>query len=416
MVFKIYRGKVTENLNLTSGQASFGLFDRISAFLLAISPILQHYIGLYENAGFTVLLFVLPLLLLQFLQRGWTISVKPEIVPLLLFEFYSFVVRSSSLSRLLYVGFFIILYLLISNGYVNYSLFFTYSLRICIIAVILLYVQYIAYYIFGSNLSLRPLHLLVSQDVIWVRSANSSRTPSLFRRAAFFLEPSHMFLYMFPVLSILLISPGMDRKRMRLSVIVTSGLLLSTSGFGIVASILLWSVYFALYRSRNAGNSNRTSHRRRSVSSRTIVTLFVLFLFFVFLYVAVPFFTKSVDRILDFTAIDGRVRLARNYVRQISGSRVWVGQAGVVGDLDFNLSGFYATYIKWGIIGIVLTYWYYLQGLFKLKNAYFWITVIILGISYFTAHTHGTFYMLYYVLFLSMGYHTSFQKDNDISL
>lgn len=416
MVVKVYRDGVEKNLNLSSGQASFGIIDRISAFLLAVSPILQHYIGLYENAGFTVLLFVLPLLLLRFLQKGTTISVKPEIVPLLLFEFYSFIARSFSLSRLLYIGFFIILYLLISNGYVNYSLFFRYAMRICIIAVILLYVQYIAHYLFGVNLSLRPLRLLVSQNAIWIQHANSSGTSSLFRRAAFFLEPSHMFLYMFPVIFILLLSPGVDRKRIRLSIILTSGLFLSTSGFGIVASIMLWSVYFAFYGHRSEKSGNRASHKKRSISSRTIVALFALFLLTAFLYVAVPFFTQSVNRILDSTAFDGRVRLARNYVKQITGSRVLTGKAGVIGDLDFNLSGFFATYIKWGIIGIVLTYWYYLQGLFKLKNAYFWITVIIFGISFFTAHTHGTFYMLYYVIFFSMGYHTSFQKDNDISL
>ncbi len=87
------------------------------------------------------------------------------------------------------------------------------------------------------------------------------------------------------------------------------------------------------------------------------------------------------------------------------------GKAGLINDIDFYLSGFFSTYIRWGIIGLVLTYWYYAQGLFRLKNAYFWITVIILGISYFTAHTHGTFYMLYYVMFLSMGYSLNAKKS-----
>jgi hypothetical protein len=70
-----------------------------------------------------------------------------------------------------------------------------------------------------------------------------------------------------------------------------------------------------------------------------------------------------------------------------------------------NLSGYHATLYKRGIIGIFLTYLYYGQGLFKLKNAYFWLTAIILVISFFTAHTHGTFFMVYYAFFLINGYY-----------
>lgn len=412
MMVGIYNKNIENSLTLPSGKASFGVIDQISAFLIAVSPILQHYKGLYENAGFTVLIVAVLLLLPGLFSRHGIIHIKTEIIPLVLFEFYTFVARNFSFSRLLYVGFFVFLFLLIADGYVNFSLFFRYATRVCIIATILIYVQYIAYYLFGIKLSMRPLNLLVSQDVIWVRNA-ASASSTLTRTSAFFLEPSHMFLYMFPVIYILVLSPGMNKKRFMLSVFLTSGLLLTLSGFGIVASVMVWTVYYMFY---NRNDDDKPVHSKRKVPVKAIIIPLFILSAVVIAYFVIPNFAYGVNRILDSTAFDGRVRLARNYVKQITGSRVLTGRAGVIGDLDFNLSGFFATYIKWGIIGIVLTYWYYLQGLFKLKNAYFWITVIIFGISFFTAHTHGTFYMLYYVTFFSMGYHTSFQKDNDISL
>ena len=45
------------------------VFDRICAFLLAMSPLLQFYKGPVRNAGFTVLLLVAPLFVLR-LAKG----------------------------------------------------------------------------------------------------------------------------------------------------------------------------------------------------------------------------------------------------------------------------------------------------------------------------------------------------------
>ena len=123
-----------------------------------------------------------------------------------------------------------------------------------------------------------------------------------------------------------------------------------------------------------------------------------------------PIIQNTVNRVFiqeegTTNAIDGRVRLAQEYARGISGKAVWIGTPNVVRDLDFNLSGFFATYIKWGIFGLFFSYWFYVQGLFKLKGPYFWMSLIIIIISYFTAHTHGTFYMLYFMMYLMNGYY-----------
>ena len=260
------------------------------------------------------------------------------------------------------------------------------------------------------------MSLLVSQNVIWVKNAvNLGAIGRTYRPAGFFLEPSHFFLYSFPIIAVLLLSANNNKPRFRTALFLSLGLVLSTSGMGIAVALGLWVLYYALYR--NAKNNNVMISKLLNVL--TVLVLLIFGILFLLAYQFIPFFQNSVDRIFveDETtnAIDGRVRLAQNYVKSISGKAVWFGTPGVTQELNFNLSGFFATYIRWGIIGLILSYWFYVRGLFKLKGAYFWISLIIVFISYFTAHTHGTFYMIYFGVFLLNGYYGISLKKGTVS-
>lgn len=410
MVIKIKSGK--SRIDEYAGVMKLGIehhtiLDKFCALMLAISPILQHYKGLYQNAGFTVLLFATPVLLLRLLAKHKASSrVMMALVPLLLFELYTVFIRSYSVSRLFYVLFIILIFFTVANGCVNTAHFLKYATGVVCIATGLLVFQYITHYIFHRTVNLRPFNLLVSQNVIWVRHSLTTYSASkLYRPAAFFLEPSHFFLYAFPVLGVLLLSPNITVYRKRVSIWITMGLLLTTSGFGIFAAIGLWGVYFLLY----SGAERRQKVISRFVNTKAYLYIILFVIAMVLAYLFIPIFNRSVNRIFFATegssAIDGRIKLASNFILTITDEAVWFGQAGVVSELDFNLAGFFATFIKWGVIGVALSYWFYGQGLWKLKGCYFWITLIILVTSFFSAHTHGTFYMIYYGVFLMNGYY-----------
>ena len=81
-----------------------------------------------------------------------------------------------------------------------------------------------------------------------------------------------------------------------------------------------------------------------------------------------------------------------------------------VSEFDFNVAGFFATLFKQGVIGVILSYWFYLRGLRNVNSANFWYTLVIVALSFFTAHTHGTFYMLFFVCFQMYGYATEGNK------
>ena len=71
-----------------------------------------------------------------------------------------------------------------------------------------------------------------------------------------------------------------------------------------------------------------------------------------------------------------------------------------MGDRGDKYPGFLATVYKFGLIGVFLSYTVYVYGIVKCKNAYFWTSVFVVIISFYSAQTHGTFYMMYYIFII----------------
>lgn len=395
-----------------SENTTFG--DKVCALVLALAPLLQHYKGIVQNAGFTVLLLITPILFLRTYYKLKVGLVNKKcfyaIIPLIIFYFYTILIRDFNVMRLGYVLLLSWIFICVSNGSINISYLFKCATKIAILATIAIIIQFIAHNILGRTIDFRPLSLLVTQQNIWVRnSVNFGVAGYMFRPSGFFLEPSHFFLYSFPIITVLLLSLNRDKTNLRTALFISFGLLLTTSGMGIAVLAGLWTLYFLVYKKANDYSFNNIL---KIISFRSVVIVLLLIIVFFFAYRSIPFIQSAVDRVFyeDETnnAIEGRVRLVSDYVKGISGRAVWFGTPiSELDDLEFNIPGFFATYIKWGIFGMLFSYWFYLQGLFKLKGPYFWLTLIIVVISYFTAHTHGTFYMLYFVVFLMNGYYES---------
>ena len=393
------------------GSWNEGFFSKFCALVFALAPILQHYIGIIQNAGFTVLILISPILVLKFLVKisrgGIDTECLVAILPLILFELYTVFVHGVDASRLFYVLFLILLFLSIASGCVNVSYFFKYAVIIAILATVAVLFEYFTHYVLSRNLDLKFLEYLVKDDTIWDKNAEDIEgldvSAYFYRPSGFFLEPSHFFLYCFPLIAVCLLSSESNKRSKRAAIFISIGVVLTTSGMGIASVIGLWLVYFTL---RN-NDFNIKGAFTKFFSARTVLIGLVGIILLFVAYRYISFFHNSLDRIFtndNSSAINGRVRLARSFAKTISGRAMYFGTPGITRGLEFNLSGFYATYFKWGIVGLIFTYWFYIQGIFKLKGAYFWISLIIVVVSYYSAHTHGTFYMLYYILFLMNGY------------
>ena len=375
------------------------VFDAISAFLLAISPLLQHYRGVYRNAGFTVLLLVFPFILLRFglvLRSGaMNRHCFYAVLPLIIFELYSIISHPSSIGSIVYSGFMLLIFLFIAAGAVNCRCIFRYSVFIAKVASILIIIQTLTWYLIGYHIRLIPVNLLLEGSDIWINRSviGVTRIGEMYRPSSIFLEPSHFFLYTFPLLCILLLLPEINSNRMKDSIILSLAILLTTSGFGILFMVMLWGVYLVFYRKQE----NRKMILARIFSLRTIIVTIVLTFLVVFAYLYIPLVRNTITRIFDFQtgssiAINGRIRLANNFLSGLSGKSLLFGVTTRNDGFDFNMAGFHSTLYKWGIIGLFLTYYFYGQGLIKLHGAYFYMTFIILVVSFFR-HIHTVLFI-----------------------
>ncbi len=395
------------------GENNNRFLDKLCAALLAVTPLLQHYKGLLVDAGITVLILLLPWVTLRFVQligrRGLiSRSQLAAVLGLLIFFFYRTFIHGFSVMELAYNGVMILYVLAAAAGCINIKYYLRTALCISFLACMCIILQYIAYYGGGIHIQMVPTSLFLPEAEQWIEGAKTGvvgitgRVSDLYRPSAFFLEPSHMFLYTFPHLFVALFAPDFSRKRLYLALVFTVGLLFTTSGMGILTVAGAWGVYFALTSRR----SNRV-RLQNLLKVRNLTMILLLLVGGAVIILAVPFVRGSVMRFLDLShggAIAGRTRLAADLIaKSLTGRKVLFGVTNTLEGLDFNMSGFAATLYKFGLIGVLLSYTTYFFGIFRTKNQYFWISLMVVVISFFSAHTHGTFYMIYYVFLILEG-------------
>jgi len=310
-------------------------WQNIASFLLAMTPFFRNYRLPFINMNFATFWF-LAVTLISFLsliikkRLSFSELFKSAVLPVIicmtaymLLEYYLIDIRriGSSVTAGNIYG--LILYLLEIWG----LLFAFYDcrmrgsfkaniVRISIVMSIVIYIQYILYYSMKVVLS---KELLVPFSVIYEPSvANNVERMAmiyngLFRPSAFFLEPSHFAAYGVIALGIALF----ESKSNRVAVFLTSAIVLSTSGLGIAAALLLWGI--KAYLAINSLN------RKRIVKVMTFCVLALLAT--IILYCTVDVFRQSINRVLindDQNAISGRLWTSL-FIDRLSGKNIYWG-------------------------------------------------------------------------------------------
>ena len=404
------------------GKKEGGCVDGFFSFLIAFSLILQHYKGFLGNAGISVLVLGLPYIVLGLLAKlqNEKISVEKIIFPLVLFSLYKAFIHEVNFMGIAQAIVIVIYYFAISEGVINLKSVFKSASRIAQVASILIIVQYVCHYIFGFHLKLVPVSLLLPESSQWIAGAETGQVgingirSELYRPSAFFLEPSHMFLYVFPILFVFLLSPNIDNWRRKIAILLTVGLFLTTSGMGIGVSCFAWILYLGF----NSGKLNNIK-LKNVFRIKNLIMLITFCIVFIVLCFTVPFFRDSIVRIFvgesgGSNAIEGRTAQGFNLIANLTGVKLLIGVTSTTVGIQFNMAGFVATLYKFGIIGTFLSYAFYVKNAICQKVPYKWIAVVIVFVSFFSAHTHGIFYMLYYVIILMMGYNEKFTTGGKI--
>ena len=386
--------------------------DEFFSFLFAVSPILIHYKGPFINAGITVLILLFPYEIYKILKRPF---MKGRdfmlIVPLLLYWGFKILDHGTSVTEMGQVMIYAVLVLVYAAGMIDPKHLVKMAVLVACFASVCIIVQYICYYLLHFHLQLVPTRLLLSSAGQWVKLAQTGRISitgkaiAFYRPSAFFLEPSHMFIYLCAPLYHQLLAPVFGKEEKRRAVLLTVGMLFSTSGMGILAAAGGWLLFFGKRRGDRAVRLSLSNF----LQPGTLLLFGSLLVLGLALFFNVGFFQKSILRIFssgsDYkNAVSGRVSEGMAFIGQLRGKELLIGLSDHYSEVEFHMTAFNATMYKYGIIGTVLSYVFYVRSALYEKDAYRWIAVLLIIASFFNPHTHGTIYMLFFVVFLLDGY------------
>ena len=391
------------------------ILDPFCGVLLALIPLLQHYKGLIDNASTTLLALMVPYLVLRMLPQllDFKISYLKPLGILMLFFIYKLVDHGTYFGEIAQVSFMVIYFMAASLKVIDLKALIKAATAVAVVGSIALFVQSICYYGLGFHLQVVPDALLAKESYAWIAGIKTGLVGvngvagTLYRPAGIFLEPSHFFMYTFPVLFVNLFNTDKKKHSLILPVIMTVGMFLSTSGMGMAVSLVVWSVFFVLWNVNEHDFKVQNFFRKRTaLFIGAILTLSVVAFIFV-PTVRNAFLRIFVSGSSGSTAISGRVDGALFVLRKMTFVQNFIGKEDTTIFISYNMSGFMATMYKYGIIGIILSYEFYIKSLFKLDIARVLTSGLLLVVSLFSAHTHGTFFMIYYVMILMDGHNNN---------
>lgn len=392
-------------------EKSTSFLEKLVVTVLALCPILQHYKGIFVNASVTLLLLMFPYVVLKLLHVG---SIKMKrltlVFPLMLTFLYEVASHGTSVTEAGQAVVFIVYFTAVAAGCLDTKHFVRAVTGVSVIASILIIVQYVCYYILGFHLQLVPTDLLLDKSEQWVLLAQTGRVSvtgkviSFYRPSSFFLEPSHMFIYTFTPLLITLLSPDFGKKQFCIAALLTVGMVFSTSGMGIASAAGAW----VLFLGKNGGKSSRLDIRK-FFRPRSVLIFLILVVGVIALFIWVPFFQRSVLRVfssgMDYkNAVSGRVAGGAKVLSGLSTTQLIFGVADNTVGVTAPMTGFSEEMYKHGIIGTAISYLFYIQGLLRLKDQYFWVCFLAIVMSFFSQHSHSSFFMLYCAFTFTEGF------------
>ena len=91
------------------------IVNRIAVSLFAVTPILQHYKGIYQNAAVTVLILLFPYVILKLLNCNNLLKGIQLVMPLIIYHIYQIIDHGTSVTEIGKTFLFIALAVAISN-------------------------------------------------------------------------------------------------------------------------------------------------------------------------------------------------------------------------------------------------------------------------------------------------------------
>ena len=407
---------------VSADQPLIRTLDRVSASLLALCPVLQHYRAPFYNAAVMVMAVVVVYLVCRMALMRKELCWKnlKTVAVLMVYMVFRIVDHGTSVTELGRSAVLIVFFAAAALDCIDLKWMCRTALVVACIASVALVIQYISFFLFDHHLQMVPVSLLLPSADQWILGAQTGlasisgviREDGFYRPSAFFLEPSHVYIYLFPHLLMVLLGEKQNLKQKAVAILLSLGLIQCTSSFGIVAVCAAWGLFFGFYDERTNTFTVRNLFRRR-----TLILLGIALVAFVAAVIAVPRLQRIVVRIFyndpgKSTAIGGRIADALEGLKELTPKQWLLGVADTTRGLPYNMPGIIGALRSHGIFAMVLSMEFYVKSTWKLKMPFWPVALMVVGTSFFSAHTHSAAGMMYYVLILLLGYQTSKRTES----
>jgi len=262
--------------------------------------------------------------------------------------------------------------------------------RISILNTAIIVLQYIAHYLFNVYFNPTITNLLIDDAQVYTSYLSSGMSFGVFRPAGLFLEPSHFTLFSAIALWSILFAYNPKKKQIMYAIIISLGIVLTTSGMGIVLNFLMWGAFFI---------------KRRNISKKIIfnvlvgiivfaISITVLYQFNFFQYAIYRMFTGDIRTSALYTRIYNM-----QYLENMSSK--WLGEGfmnfpeTIVGYSNGAVKLIYGQGIIGAILFITILFIQFIRTNYSGKI----LALCLLGL-FFVAEMYSTVYLLFYLMFL----------------
>ncbi|MDD3945846.1 MAG: hypothetical protein PHS38_14215 [Bacteroidales bacterium] len=276
----------------------------------------------------------------------------------------------------------------INRGIIDLSLLKKIIINVSAIAAICVTIQQLFHTLFGIHIPFvyGPLFLDSLERYKSILMTGIG-TENMYRPCAFFLEPAHFSQYSIIGLGLVLFNLKPDYKK---AVLISMGLLLSTSGMGAVLTFGMWGWWIISFQQRGKFNINI---RRMILGIGLLIAL-------LYILQNIPFFNSIFSRFTttdesEYNAIHGRLLWWESYFGGSSWNNFLLG-FGIDELPEVYFTGFMKQLFAYGIIGTSLFISFLLYAVYKMRGLSQTLLVIYIALLFLTELT-GFIPMIFYI-------------------
>ncbi|MBZ4647481.1 MAG: hypothetical protein JG777_2970 [Clostridia bacterium] len=258
------------------------LLSRYFSIVVVLFPIINTYKSPLPGFDLGTFLLLVGLPMMVMLKQKYSINrlSKPIILyilyilfsyPLAFFSHKQFAHISSFYRLMKFVVIGITVFIVYGEEFFNIILAKKLLKFISILATLLIIAQFIIFYYSGKLLILTPYNIIRIEE--YVNQDRSSMAMNFYRPTSFFLEPSHFAQYVILALYFYLFEDLHKKMNIMYAIIITFGLIISTSGIGLLVATVYWLLWLVL-----EGSSKVSGKKILQTIVLIVITSFMLIL------------------------------------------------------------------------------------------------------------------------------------------